>query len=404
MLAFTGIRLAAPRRFTGRRAILKPSAPGLTALAFLAGIQVLAGQSPDAFETLATQARQAIQQERTGDARTLLDQALALNPLWEEGWWYRGGIWYEEGRLRESAQAFRNVTSLNPAMGPAWLMLGLSQYRMSDYHRALASIERAITLGFGGNQELRFTGYFHLGVLLTRAEEYERSFSILFTLAKNHSEHPHVQEAMGLCVLRLPFAPPELAAERKDLVRRAGEAAAGWAVEDSVRAEAGFEAILRDYGQVPNVHLAFGQFLSVRNPERALELFRKELEVSPDHVPARLQIAWLHLNRGRPREALEYAREASRLQSDSPSVRYVLGRILLDLGQMEGAIRELEAALTRFPESTQIRGALARAYFQAGRREDAQKQQAEVERLRASLQAREEGLIVGGAGRPDREQ
>lgn len=357
-----------------------------------------APQSED-FQGLARQAREALQADRTVEAAALLDRALALNPLWEEGWWHRGGLWYEQDRLPEAARAFRNVTALNPKLGPAWLMTGLAQYRMGDYHRALASIEQSVTLGFGGNEELRFTGYFHLGVLLTRTEEFERGFTILFALVKNHAGNPHVHEALGLCVLRMPFALPEVPADRRDLIRRAGEAVARWALEDTAAAETAFEGVLKEYPETPHVHFAFGQFLGARNQERALDLFKKELEISPEHVPARLQLAWQHLNRGRPQEALEFARQAATLQSDSGSVRYVLGRVLLDLGNLEPAIRELEAALQKFPDSTQVRGALARAYFQSGRREDARRQQEEIDRLRASQQAKEEGLILGT--RPD---
>ncbi len=356
---------------------------------------LLPAQVAPGFEDAVESARLALKEDRPVEAALWLDRALALNPLWEEGWWYRAGIWYQQDRLAEAARAYRNVTALNPAMGPAWLMLGLTHYRRGDYHRARPHIERAVSLGLGGNEELRFTAYFHLGVLLTRFEEYERAFSILFTLAKNHSQNPHLREALGICALRAPFAPPELPADRRILVRRVGEAVALWAVEDTPKAEQAFETIVRDFPEARNVHYVFGQFLGVRNHERALELFRKELEISPEHLPARLQLAWQYLNRGDPETALRWAREAAALQSQSASVRYVMGRVLLDLKQLEAAINELEAALKSMPHSTQIRGALARAYFQAGRADDARHQQAEIDRLRRELQAREAGLILG---------
>jgi tetratricopeptide (TPR) repeat protein len=356
---------------------------------------LLTAQTPTTFESAAEAARLALREDRPIEAAHWLDRALELDPQWEEGWWYRAGIWYQQDRLPEAARAYRAVTALNPAMGPAWLMLGLTQYRRGDYHRARDSIERAVSLGLGGNEELRFSAYFHLGALLTRFEEYERAFTILFPLAKNHSQNPYLREALGICVLRAPYAPPELPAERRELVRRVGEAVAHWAVEDTPRAEQAFEGILRDFPAERNVHYVFGQFLGVRNQERALGLFRRELEISPEHVPARLQLAWQHLNRGDPERALQWAREAAGFQSQSPSVRYVMGRVFLDLRQVDEAISELEAALTQMPASTQIRGALARAYFQAGRLQDARRQQAEIDRLRAELRVREEGLILG---------
>ena len=61
------------------------------------------------------------------------------------------------------------------------------------------------------------------------------------------------------------------------------------------------------YPKAPHVHYARGVFFLTEDSERALADFRRELEISPSHVPARLQIAFEYLKRGEAALALPLA-------------------------------------------------------------------------------------------------
>ncbi|GAB4239606.1 MAG: hypothetical protein Kow00109_14450 [Acidobacteriota bacterium] len=377
-------------------------------LLFLSQLPALAqqGEEPSAPEassrpSVAQSAAAALEQGKTGEALRLYQRGVAANPEWDEGWWWIGVLEYEQRRWAEAVKAFRTVTALQPELGPAWVMTGVCQYQLKKFYRALDNIERGLSLGLGGNAALRFSAFYHKAVLLTRIEEYERAFNILYSLAKQQPNSEQVIAAMGVCILRLPLAPAEVPGPWKDVVRRAGQAFVYSALDEGEKAQELLEELIAADPRFPNLHYAYGQFLAVRNSARAEEMFRKELELDPNHVPARLQLAWLHLNRGRSAEALPLAEEALELDPDSASPRYVLGRVLLDLGRYEDAARRLEEARELAPESSLVHQYLAQTYFRLGRREEAQAELAEVDRLRRRLLEQEQGLIVSGTGRED---
>jgi tetratricopeptide (TPR) repeat protein len=185
--------------------------------------------------------------------------------------------------------------------------------------------------------------------------------------------------------------------DKRSVVANAGQAFTYAALEETDKAHLAFQQTIRLFPKEPNVHYAYGQFLRVRNSDQALEEFQKELEVSPEHLPARLQIAWHFLTRGESAKGIPYAQEALKLQSDSFSARYVLGRLYFDLNQTDRAIPELEAAVEAVPSSTEVRNFLAQALWKAGRKEEAQKQLDEVRRLRNLQMEAERGLVASGA-------
>lgn len=101
--------------------------------------------------------------------------------------------------------------------------------------------------------------------------------------------------------------------------------------------------------------------------------FQREIQNSPKHSLARMQIAYIKLLDKEPTEGLVYAEEAAKLNARLPLVHYILGRLLFDSGQNARAIQELELAGDLRPDEPKVYFALARAYAKANRKEDAAK-------------------------------
>ena len=146
-------------------------------------------------------------------------------------------------------------------------------------------------------------------------------------------------------------------------------------------AERNFGELVAKYPDTPNIHYSYGVFLLSGTPDRALKEFQRELELSPKHIRARLQIAFEYIARGEFAAGLDYARQAVELQPDSFAARNALGRILLETGDLDDAVRELEEGVRLAPDSPETRYALARAYQRAGRRDDAARERTEFARL-----------------------
>jgi tetratricopeptide (TPR) repeat protein len=344
------------------------------------------------FDQLSKKATEARDANRTEDAIALYRQALKAKPSWSEGWWYLGTLLYDLERYAEARDAFQKLAGLKPDGGPTWALIGLCEFRLREYQQALLHLMRARVLGVGGNEQIAFVANYHAALLLTRFEQFEGGFEILSSLARQHPANPAIVEAFGINMLRLPFLPPELPPERREIVLRMGRAADHFISNRAEDSRREFEDLIKDYPRTPNVHYAYGVFLLRDAPDAALQEFRRELELSPKHVPSMLQIAFEYLKRNEHAGGLPFAEQAAQLDPNSFPARNALGRILLESGQTERAIKELETGVKLAPDSPEMHFALARAYSRAGRKNEAAKERAEFIRLDKIRRAQREGL------------
>lgn len=357
------------------------------------------------FDQLAKRADNARQSGRFDEAIPLYIEALKNKPNWAEGWWYLGTILYERDSYAEARDALRNVTDLQPRDAAAWALLGLCEYQTREYERALVDLQKARLLGMGDNQELISVSRYHAAILMTRFEQFEVAFEMLREFVREENRSPKVIEAFGITVLRMPFLPAELPPDKREAVLLAGQASYDWAARRIHEARKSFEELMARYPQTPNVHYAFGAFLLSEDTDAAIAEFRKELELSPSHAPALLQIAFEYLKRGDYQAGLPFAEKAVQIAPDLFPARNALGRILLEMGDVQGGIRELEAGVKLAPDSPEMHFALVRAYSRAGRKEDAAREREIFTRLDNMLRTQREGpQSVGGVNAKPEQQ
>jgi YD repeat-containing protein len=167
--------------------------------------------------------------------------------------------------------------------------------------------------------------------------------------------------------LHLPLPPSEIPPDKHELIVMAGRATYSALTRRVVEARSAFEQLIARYPDTPNVHYAYGVFLLHDNPDAALAEFRRELQISPKHVLARLQMAFEYFNRGDYAAGLLLAEQAAQLAPNWFAPRIALGQLLLETGAVARAVQELETGVKLAPESPTARFVLARAYFRAGR-------------------------------------
>lgn len=350
-----------------------------------------------AFDKLAKQAAEARDANRLDEAIALYRQALKQRPSWAEGWWYLGTTLYEVERFAEAREALRRLIAFKPDGGPTWALIGLCEFQLREYQQALAHLSRARALGFSGNRQLAFTANYHAALLLTRFEQFEAGAELLTRLAKEHPANPAIVEAFGINLLRLPLLPSEVPSDKRELVLRIGRAADAFVANREEEARREFEALIRDYPQTPHIRYTYGVFLLPTAPDEALVEFRRELQISPRHVPALLQLAFEYLKRNDYAAGLPLAEQAVQIDPNSFPARNALGRLLLELGQTERAIKELEAGVKLAPDSPEMHFALARAYSKAGRKTEAAHERAEFLKLDRMRRAQHERVPSAGA-------
>jgi tetratricopeptide (TPR) repeat protein len=352
----------------------------------LGGTQLASAQTGPAgnFDELSRRAAAALQSNPT-EAANLYQQALALQPSWAEGWFYLAASLYQLKQFPKSRRAFQRTAELAPDNGTVWAFLGLCEDQMGHHRQALADMQKGEGLGLGDNQQFISTIRNRAALIHLRALEFGAAMEQLEPLAKMGHTSPATIEAFGVSALAMPHLPSDVPADKQPLVHLAGRAA--WAFFSAQRdsdAAVLFRQLVEQYPNEPGVHHFYGVYLLARDPAAALAEFRKELQINPSHVPARVLIATLQLKGGDADAAVVTAREAIKLQPTNPFGHLALGRAFLKMEQVAQAIPEFETAARLAPEDPQPHFYLAQAYVRIGRTADAQKEKTEFTRLKSA--------------------
>jgi tetratricopeptide (TPR) repeat protein len=355
-----------------------------------------AATSPE-FEKLLKSATDARQAERWDEAIGLYAKLVKLKPDYVEGYWYQGTAYYTQDDFTHCKEAFRKVISLAPKNGAAYAFFGLCEFGLKEYDRSLQHLLQSRIHGIGDVPDLGGVARYHAAILMSRMEQYEQALETLGEFAGEGNDNPRVIEALGIATLRLPMLPTETPPDRREMILMAGRASYMMATRNTAAAERAFDQLASRYPETPNVHYAYGVFLLQEKGEKAIEEFKRELDIQPNHPWSLMQMSFEYLKQGDTAAALPIAKQAVAAAPSSFSARKALGQALLDSGDAEGAIRELQAGLKMAPDSPGLHFTIARAYQRAGRLEDAAREREEFTRLdRLARTQRSGAQSVGG--------
>ncbi len=333
------------------------------------------------FDRLVQAGAQARQEQRWEDAIGLYAKAVKIKPDYVEGYWYQGTSYYSLDDHARGAEAFRKVVRLAPKNGAAFAFLGLCEFGLKDYDRALQHLLQSRILGVGDTQELGGVARYHAALLMARMEQYEQALETLGEFANEGDDNPRVIEAMGIATLRMALLPIEVPPDRRERVLMAGRASYMMATRNTAAAGKAFETLAGRYPETPNVHYAYGIFLLQEEPDKGIAEFKRELELQPGHPWSLMQIAFEYLKRGEAATALPWAQQAAAAAPNAFPAHKALGQALLETGDVEGAIKELQIGIKLAPDSPGLHFTLAKAYQRAGRAEDAAREREEFTRL-----------------------
>jgi tetratricopeptide (TPR) repeat protein len=333
------------------------------------------------FEDISARATRAREAGRLGEATDLYREAVALEPAWSEGWWFLGSMAYERDRHEECRDAFTRLLDLEPGIGPAWALRGLCEFALEDYGSARRHLQKAREVGPVADEPMWWVVLFHQALLQLKVGEFERVIPSLGQLASRPNPAPELQEACGLRLLRQARLPAEIPADERDFVRAVGRAECASLSGRRAEAEKAFTDLLEQYPRKRHLHYGYGLLLAQGGSAEALEAFRREVELHPDHVLAHVELAFNLVTHNRPREAVQAAEAAVRLDPEIFATHLALGRALVASGDTALGVFELESAARLAPNSPDVFYALARGYRQAGRKEEAERASARFQEL-----------------------
>lgn len=336
------------------------------------------------FEQLARRA-EAVLDASPAEAVELYREALSIRPAWVEGWLYMGAALHRLERYAEAVHALRKGLELAPRIGTAWALLAMCEAELDNGEQALADFAKAEQLGLGANLGFEVAARVRMARLLIAEGRFDEGMGKMYPLSKRNVNHAGIEEIMGLAALAVDREVALLSPERREIVAMAGKA--GWAggtghPEEALKV---YDELARRYPKAPGVHNARALYLMETDPKAALEGFEEEIRNTPDHWPALLMLANLQIRQGAPDEALKHLERAMGLVP--VSYRWIchasIGQAHLTAGRLEQAIPRLEKAARLVQGNAQIHYYLSQAYRRAGRKEDAARELAEFQRLKA---------------------
>lgn len=273
-------------------------------------------------------------------------------------------------------------------------MLGLTEFALKNYRKALEAVERGRALGLGDNPAFVQRVLYVDGILNNDLGQPEIALARLTRVASLlAAEHPEalrdtvledaeLLDALGLAALRMPRLPSEISSGQAELVRKAGHAQALILIQDPIAAGAEIKQIVDQHSSEPGVHYMYGVFLLDHDSGSAADEFRREIEISPRSPFARIQLALQFLHTGDYTQGLKFAQEAVALAPDNFVSHVACGNLWLGLGNTDRALHELRIAVRISPGSPEAHFALSRALSAAGQSGDAARERAEFERLK----------------------
>jgi tetratricopeptide (TPR) repeat protein len=352
-------------------------------------VAVAVAQTPtSSFDEVSSRAQQAYDSNHLDEAAQLYAEAVKLRPDWAQGWWAQGMIAYERDQYPECRDSLTRMVQLDPSAAPGFALLGLCEFRIKQYDLAFQHLKKGhmlVPVREGGGPLLDMADY-HLALLLTRQGAFEVAQEVLVRVALKVRDNPDIFVGAGLASLRMAILPDEVPPKQKDLVTMAGKTFWDLISQPPPEAEADFKALVAKYPKTPNVHYYYGTYLASHHPEQCTREFLQELRISPDNVPARVQLVLRYIVDAKLTLALRYAREAVALSPESVGAQLALAETLRAQGKDEPALAAFLEAKRLDSVSPKIRLYLVNEYRSLGRIDDMRREQAEYERLKSEQQ------------------
>ncbi len=251
-------------------------------------------------------------------------------------------------------QAMRWTT--DPQIG--WNPAALTPEQLGVVNRAARYLSTTIRLTLVPNpyDEVALANLYLLG---GRVADYERHLARAIAAAPHDAALP--QELGNYYASRnqpqLASASYRQALERaRDAATFKGIAHGAWRLGDlDLAAEALSAALPLDAGN-PRTHFECGVVAALRNQlDPALEHFRRAVELDPEYVDARENLAGMYCSRGQFEDGIREYLEALRRRPDDPATHELIARAYLALSRREEAESHVRRALELQPQQQTAR-------------------------------------------------
>jgi tetratricopeptide (TPR) repeat protein len=283
-----------------------------------------------------------------------------------------------------AASHFARAMQWNPQQEGLAFNLGLAYYKSRLYELAIAPLEQELKI-HPENRAARVL----LGLSCFNAELYAKTSELLGPLSEAIANDSDSTYALATALIRqgkLTEAEPIIEKLKTsapastyfhlllaELYLARGEPNKGLSELAQTNLPRGVRGIHYNAGMI---------YARFDKPAEAAQQFGQELEVTPDDIASKYQLARI-LSKGKSSQrSLELLREIIITNPDHYAARTVLGEIFLKQRNFPAAIENLEAAVKLKPEDAEVHYQLAQAYIGAGRKTEGNNELAIAQKLR----------------------
>lgn len=298
---------------------------------------------PASAEALSNLAAVLSRREQYAEAITLYSRALKANPKLVPVYFNLAVAQLKSGRPVEAAANLERFLQNYPQEGRARILLGAAWVEAGEFTKAIAELEKA------------------------PGEETATRYSLAVAHARAGDESKATALLAGL--------PPAAAALTEGLIEyRRGRFA---------EAQAKFEEVLRlDPANAPALAASGRLALRENRDAEAIRFMEQALRIAPGDAESTYQLGVLYDRVGRTPEGRTMLEKALNLRSSYADPHYQLARIDAREKKHAAALAHLRIAVRILPDQEAIRLLLAQTYRALGRTAEAEREFAEVRRIK----------------------
>jgi Flp pilus assembly protein TadD len=311
-------------------------------------------------------------------AESLFRQHLQAYPKSAEATSNLAAVYSRREQFPEAIQLYQQALRLNPKLVQIYFNLGVAQLKAGE-HAGCATSFQNFLVHYPQEQRARQM----LGLCLVESGELAGGIAALesvaldaagiFALAYAHSLAGDEARAMEL-LSRLESRPAQARLVEGLLeYRRANYIAAKEKFAQALAADPQMAPALAGLGRIA---------LLDNQDEEAIGYFRRALAIAPHDAEATYQLGVLVGRNGQEAESRQLLMRSLTLRANYADPLYQLAQLDFKAKQYTNALRHLQAAVKILPEQDSIRLLLARTYQALGRKAEADREFAEVRRLK----------------------
>ncbi|MBN1980103.1 MAG: tetratricopeptide repeat protein [Chitinivibrionales bacterium] len=321
-------------------------------------------------------------QEKMGDITSAIityEQAVMMNPNLSKEYKALGDLYMRQKKNDEAMRVYLKYLEKNPSDIEIAKQVGLYYYDKKDYQNA------AKTLGaMQGKTALSLNVQYILADAYFNTQQYEKAAAILkelsnnrtlkadlrkqifYMLAQSYEKVNKVNEAMDIYDLYMKFPnvfDPEIAYKRAFIREKTNPTVAKQLYQQNIR------TYPNDYRN----YLHLGQLYAKDNStaSNAVSLLEKAAAMSAKDQSVWLVIADIYYKLNMTEKALDAYRKYIEIDPKNVDANIKIGTILVDKGKINEGLVYLETANTFSPDNEAVLGALAKGYLQTNRTNEA---------------------------------